>query len=151
MRNKFILFGFGILLLSSCGNQSTETTQQEEQETTHEEKQESTPALHLNNGEKWTVNAETHIGMNHLQGIVDSLPDSIDFPAIAAKMETETQYIISNCDMTGEDHNQLHLVLHPILDGIRNMKEGANGEEGQKGLNTVQKNLEDYFTHFQTQ
>ena len=107
--------------------------------------------LSLDGAVKWNVNAETHQGMLQIQDILDNMdPLSIeDYNLMGNKCDEQTAYIITNCSMKGEAHNQLHYVLHPILDDIANLQKETTLEGADKAKSSLEKNLTDYFTYFE--
>ena len=129
------------LLATACHNQHQETSNYEESQSEE---------LHLNNGEKWIANKETHLGMTQLQELLGESVDSIDYSNLGAKMQDETTYIINNCSMTGTDHDQLHLVLLPMLASISEVKATTDIEAKKVAVDKIQRNLKDYFSHFRT-
>lgn len=126
-----LIIALGIFLIS-CGQQSGQEA----------------GGLTLNNGQKWTVNPETHEGMMNLQTLLEQEPLNLD--SIGDQMADETTYIINNCDMKGEAHDQLHLVLHPILDNIRLLKETEDNATKEVGVKAISTSLDQYFEHFET-
>jgi len=111
---------------------------------------EAVKGLELNNGEKWEANAETHEGMGKIKTIIEtSKPSTVaEFVAMGNDCDGQTSYIINNCSMTGESHNQLHFVLHPILDDIDGLLKAETVEEGTKAYESLTKNIADYFKFF---
>ncbi len=63
-------------------------------------------------------------------------------------LSIQTAYIISSCNMTGEAHDQLHVVLVPMLDKISTLKESDNIEDCESSLIELETLIEDYFNHF---
>ena len=141
MIQKFFSIAITLLVITACQNQA-----QKEEKVTHQESEK----LHLNEGEKWLANKETHIGMSNLQNLLSTVADSVDYTALASKMGEETQYIIKNCTMKGEDHKQLHLVLHPILDNIAKVEQATGVEDKKNAVMAIKASLADYFTYFET-
>jgi len=153
-------------LMFSCGEEKHEEHEQHEQhehsehehhhsEAKHEEHNEhhaseNVEGLTLNNGEKWVANAETHEGMGKIKNILEATnPTTLEgYHAIGKECDEQTAFIINNCTMTGEAHNQLHFVLHPILDDIEMLKNATTEEEGKKAYDSLSKNISDYFEHF---
>ncbi len=122
---------------------------QPKEEAKENEKVES-EALHLNDGQKWEVNEETHEGMNRIQVLLEN-GDPLtleDYHFMAEKMDDHTDYIIHNCSMTGEAHEQLHHVLHPILDLISDLHDAKDMDQAGQITFDIETNLQDYFNHF---
>lgn len=147
MKKNILILGIVVIgSLSSCG----EVTQVKEVEDV-KHVVEKVDGLVLNNGVKWTVNTETHEGMTQIKVILDNMdPLTLeDYNLLGEKCNEQTSFIISNCSMTGEAHNQLHLVLHPILDDIDNLQNVKSIEDGIAAVASLGKNISDYFTHFE--
>ncbi len=106
--------------------------------------------LKLVNGEKWKANVETAVGMQQIESILKKFKDlkRRDYKNLAAILSKETSAIIKSCNMTGEAHDQLHLVLVPILEQVMVLKEDHNITD----KNTAVKNIENltgvYYRYF---
>ena len=122
-------------------HQTAKSTEEEHHKADSEEK------LHLNNGKKWIVNEATEVGMKNMQAIIIAFAQnkSTDFAKLGQELGQESQTLINKCDMTGPAHDQLHLVLHPMLTAISGIKKG-NAKDVIKMSNL----LADYFEHFET-
>lgn len=103
--------------------------------------------LKMNHGEKWVANKETHIGMQHIDSILKNNA-SIDGNELGNLLSKETSFIIKSCDMTGEAHDQLHIVLVPILDEISNLKDSKNSSQTELFTKKLEGLTKDYFSHF---
>ena len=55
-----------------------------------------------------------------------------DYFALGEALSEQTSTIIKKCSMKGEPHNQLHVVLVPMLDEISILKESKNKGASQK-------------------
>ncbi len=146
----------------SCSETKTETKQTVESHEGHDNHEghehseheahvvEEVKGLVLNNGEKWEANAETHEGMGKIRLIIKAFePTTVaEFQAMGSDCDKQTSYIINNCSMTGEAHNQLHFVLHPILDDIDGLSKAETVEDGAKAYASLTKNISDYFKFF---
>ena len=54
-------------------------------------------------------------------------------------LSKETSYIIKSCDMKGEPHDQLHLVLVPILEEITDLKDDRKHFRSRKKNNNFKR------------
>lgn len=111
-----------------------------------------TEDLHFNNGKKWIANIETELGMKKIDSILKTHnviveSNSLD---IANALSQQTSYIIQSCDMKGKAHDQLHVVLLPILEEVSNLKEAQNVTDQNKSVIELQKLTAAYFKHFTT-
>lgn len=103
--------------------------------------------LTLNNNEKWIANEETHIGMQRMDSILKNNPFK-DGKTLGEALSKETSYIIKSCDMEGEAHDQLHVVLVPILEEITEIKDIKSTSEVEKKVTTLQNLIQTYFNYF---
>ena len=104
--------------------------------------------LKLNNNKKWKANKETHIGMQRLDSILKNHP-SLDGNTIGTSLSKQTSFIIKSCNMTGEAHDQLHVVLVPILEEITDIKNIDNSEAVKNKLTTLKQLTATYFKYFE--
>ncbi len=108
--------------------------------------------LKLDNGKKWVVNNETHIGITKMDSIIKAFSngDKKNYPKLGKDLSIQTSYIIRNCNMQGEAHDQLHVILVPMLNEISILKESNNKQENKKALKNLEGLIDDYFNHFQS-
>jgi len=106
--------------------------------------------LKLNQGNKWLVNPETQGGVEKMNTIIKAFKadNNKDYNALGKKLAKQTSYIIKNCNMVGEPHDQLHVVLVPMLDEISTLKEAENNTEAEAALTRLEDLIKDYFVHF---
>ena len=109
-----------------------------------------TLTLKLNNGKKWVANNETQIGILKMDSIISAFNTDKNegYFSLGKSLSKQTSFIIKSCDMTGEAHDQLHVVLIPMLDEISILKESTNTEESKSALNELEALIESYFSHF---
>ncbi|AUC82640.1 hypothetical protein [Lacinutrix sp. Bg11-31] len=103
--------------------------------------------LTLNNNKKWVANQETHMSMQRIDSILKN-NSSKDGETVGKALSKQTSYIIKSCDMTGEAHDQLHVVLVPILEEIGDLKDVKNPSVFEKKITTLQQLTATYFKYF---
>ncbi|SDG62517.1 hypothetical protein [Winogradskyella thalassocola] len=103
--------------------------------------------LTLNNNQKWIANEETHIGMKRIDSILKNNTSSSG-KILGDVLSKQTSYIIKSCDMEGEPHDQLHVVLVPILEEITDIKDVENTSELEKKVTNLQRLTATYFEYF---
>ena len=103
--------------------------------------------LTLNNNEKWIANKETHIGMKRIDSILKN-NTSTNGKLLGNALSKQTSYIIKSCDMEGEAHDQLHVVLVPILEEITDIKDVKNSLDVEKKVTTLRRLTATYFQYF---
>lgn len=145
---KTILTMVLFILVLSCKSEhkkSTETTIETETISTTDTKQ-----LHLNTGKKWIANIETENGMKKIDSILkkhNTIEENNNLD-IANALSQQTSYIIKSCDMKGIAHDQLHVVLLPILEEVSNLKEAQTVIDQNKNLKELRNLTAAYFKHF---
>lgn len=138
MKTQFILIVLLLVTISGCKNESNSTDVRSAFKL---------EGLTLNNNEKWLANKETHIGMKRIDSILkfDSFKDG---NKLGKALSKETSYIIKNCNMTGNAHDQLHIVLIPIIELISDIKDVKNTSELEKKVTNLQRLSATYFQYF---
>lgn len=109
-----------------------------------------TLSLKLNVGEKWLVNEETHEGVTKMNAIISDFnkSENTNYKTLGDSLSKQTSYIIKNCTMTGEPHDQLHVVLVPMLDEISIMRESKNDKESENALINLKDLIQAYYEYF---
>lgn len=122
-----------ILLLTagifSCKSKSSDSEKTTDTISAHyQEHEESAATLHLNNGAKWKVDSITMINVNQLRDIIAATQqnESKDFTIIAGQLLNSLNKLISECKMTGADHEALHKWLEPLLEQVKKLKEATS-------------------------
>ncbi len=148
MKTKFILLTVLAVFFLNCKNKTENeisNSSKDKEETVNE-----SAKLILNNGQKWIANNETHIGIENMDSIIKAFkPDANkDYLALGESLSKQTSFVIKNCSMKGEPHDQLHVVLVPMLDEISILKESKNIDDLENALNNLETLINDYFAHF---
>lgn len=106
--------------------------------------------LHLNNGEKWIVNNATQIGVTKMDSTLQSFTSNKDdnYLQLGNNLSKQTSFIIKSCDMTGEAHDQLHVILVPMLDEIYVLKDSQNLEEHKSAVISLGSLINTYYMYF---
>lgn len=109
-----------------------------------------TLSLKLNVTEKWIANVETHEGITKMDSIISAFKtdNKSDYKTLGKNLSKQTGYIIKHCSMKGEPHDQLHVVLIPMLDEISVLKEENNTEKTQFALDNLEQLIGAYFKFF---
>lgn len=103
--------------------------------------------LVLNKSEKWIANSETHIGMKRIDSIIKN-NTTIDGKILGEALSKETSYIIKSCNMKGEAHDQLHLVLVPISEEITDIKDVTDSSKLEDKVSYLKSLTNTYFKYF---
>jgi len=146
MKTKFaiLILLFALTLSCKTDNKKVEITNNEINEILEIEASE----LKLNNGKKWSVNPETHEGVEKMDKIIKAFKKETNknYNTLGKNLSKQTSYIIKSCNMVGEPHDQLHIVLVPMLEEISNIKDSSNSAE--IALKKLEDLIEEYFNYF---
>ena len=136
---RSLIFIFLIVVTYSCKNNKVET----EVDSVLEQ-------LILNQGKPWLVNNETHIGVTKMDSLIENFTKSKDknHTNLGELLSKQTSFIIKKCSMTGKPHDQLHIVLIPMLDEIFILRESDDITIKKAALSKLQIYIEKYFEHF---
>ncbi len=109
-----------------------------------------TLSLKLNGNKKWIANLETHEGIIKMDSIISAFKtdNGKDYKVLGKNLSKQTGYIIKHCSMKGEPHDQLHVVLIPMLDEISVLKEENNNKKTQFALENLERLITAYFKFF---
>lgn len=147
MKIKYLLLAIICLTLMNCKNDVATSVESTKEPATSLNVYDVTPKLTLNNGQKWIANSETHFGVQKMDSIMKSfrIENSENYESLAENLSIQTNFIIKNCTMKGESHDQLHYVLLPMLDQITALKEVKNKENY---LDSLETSIKTYFVFF---
>jgi|GEM_PF-1336156 len=112
-----------------------------------------TAKLKMDEVEKWIANTETQVGLERMDSLISDFKNQEfgDYQTLGHQLVKQTDYVIKNCTMQGEAHDELHAVLIPMLDQISILKEEKDASKSKKALTRLEQHIHAYFDHFKTQ
>mgnify|MGYP003592189469 FL=1 len=153
MKKKIILIPAIALFLFSCGNASNEKSEDLSEIETHDEHHHDheSEAIELNNGEKWTVDANmlTHIRTMENDVISFAKVEQKDYKVLSEKLQASIDLLTSNCTMTGQAHDELHKWLLPYMDLVEELSEAINEAEALQQFENIQTSFTTFNQYFQ--
>ena len=153
MKKKIILIPAIALFLFSCGNASNEKSEDLSEIETHNEHHHDheNEAIELNNGEKWTVDANmlTHIRTMENDVISFAKVEQKDYKVLSEKLQASIDLLTSNCTMTGQAHDELHKWLLPYMDLVEELSEAINEAEALQQFENIQTSFTTFNQYFQ--
>ncbi len=147
MRTKIILISLLSIVILSCKSESDKANYKSEVEVVSIV---DTLSLKLIDDQKWIANAETHIGVTKMDSIISSFKNTnkTDYKTLGDNLSKQTSFIIKHCSMKGKPHDQLHVVLIPMLDEISILREETNQEKNKLALHNLELLIGAYFKFF---
>ena len=150
-----IFFGFAISCNSSHEHDSTQTQEVEADHQDDHAQSNSEIAISLNNGARWKSDESTFTGMKRLEMTIYNFNEDNDEPSISdynklgVALANIDKDIISQCSMEGKDHDQLHILLAPMLANVDVIKNGDNKVKAKENIEALNKSLVQFFEHFE--
>lgn len=147
--NKYYIILYFLILFFNCNSETKKTNSNLDAEV----KTISiidTLSLKLNVNEKWIANLETHQGVSKMDAIISAFKTNskTDYKILGEDLSKQTSFIIKHCSMKGESHDQLHVVLLPMLDEISILREDTNHEKKKLALHNLELLVSTYFKFF---
>lgn len=95
--------------------------------------QETVKGLKLNNGAKWDADSATIANVDLLkQTFTEANSESLnDYFSRAEKLQLGLNKMISECKMSGENHDALHLWLEPLIAKTKALKMSKSVEDAR--------------------
>ncbi len=153
MKKKIILIPAIALFLFSCGNASNEKSEDLSEIETHDEHHhdDESEAIELNNGEKWTVDANmlTHIRTMENDVVSYAKVEQKDYKSLSEKLQSNIDLLTSNCTMKGKAHDELHKWLLPYIDLVKEFSEAKDETEASKHFENIQISFTTFNQYFQ--
>ena len=153
MKKKIILIPAIALFLFSCGNASNEKSEDLSEIETHDEHHhdDESEAIELNNGEKWTVDANmlTHIRTMENDVVSYAKVEQKDYKSLSEKLQSNIDLLTSNCTMKGKAHDELHKWLLPYIDLVKKLSEAINEAEALQQFENIQTSFTTFNQYFQ--
>ena len=112
------------------------------------------PALALNNGEKWSADSATNKNVTDLQIITDNFkstgsPSIDDYKTVGNDLHNGIQKMITDCKMTGPDHEALHHWLEPVLNETTQLQNAADTFEAGRLFDSLKNHISSYYNFFE--
>ena len=153
-----LLISLGFVISCSTSNEHEhESTQTNEVEAEHQDEHgqsNSEILISLNNGAKWKSDESTFTGMKRLELTTYNFNEDNDDPSIAdynklgVALANINKDIISQCSMEGKDHDQLHILLAPMLTNVDVIKNSEDKIAAKVNMEALNESLVKFFEHF---
>ncbi len=107
--------------------------------------------LELNDGKRWLANSETTSSISNMIVLMDGFEAKEDpkaYKELSKKIQSEFDFIIKSCSMTGKAHDQLHNYIIPLISLIEELG-SPNLKTCKAGFNNLKKHLGKYEKYFE--
>ena len=151
-----LLFALTVSCSSSHDQDQVESKTEVAKEQTSETNKDATEdKLILNDGAKWKSDESTFAGMKRLEltlynfGENTSEPTLADYNNLGEMLANIDKDIISQCSMDGKDHDQLHVLLAPMLGNVDVIKNGEDSAQAKDNVDALAASIAQFFAHFE--
>ncbi len=151
----------GLAIVVSCEKKQEENAEQVTTEQTAtddhadhaedatEDEHDASVKLELNNGAKWTMNAEMKPYINDMESQVNAFkPESDDYKVLAKNLGETNDNLIKSCTIKGTPHDVLHAWLMPHMELIDKLKKADNKEDANHVVGDLKHSMESYHMYF---
>ena len=109
-----------------------------------------TKEIQMDNGAKWVANKETNEGVQKMQNILKTQSTNTleDYYKLADQLNSDKNYLVQNCTMKGDSHDNLHVWLLPLMAKIDALSETKSLDDASKIKHSIEENLNAYSDYF---
>lgn len=149
----------GLAIVVSCEKKQEEhtehvTTEQTDDHAEHSEVAKSDDhdedaKLELNNGAKWTMNAEMTPHLAEMESQLKAYkPATDDYKTLGENLSSANDQLIKSCTIKGKPHDVLHAWLSPHMKKIDQLKKAKSRDEANDLVADLRESMEDYREYF---
>jgi hypothetical protein len=148
MRLYHSFLGIVIFLTAAC-HQHDAHNKDHQHETGATNAGKETTALSLNAGKKWKLDEPTRENMKLIREAFEKAGSTNpDFAALAADLQAKSNKLVSECKMSGKDHDMLHLWLADYLSSLKEMN-SINAVAQETGFHKIKEQLKIFDQYFE--
>jgi len=153
MKITMVLIGIILLIATGCNQQKADSTTHEHDSTSKKTEQtghESEITLTLNEGRKWKLDALTRTNIDAAKQVFQQSAESSkkDYATLAANLQDNANKLVSECTMSGKDHDMLHIWLEKYLSTLKELKT-PEAETQKAAFNKMGKQLKSFDQYFE--
>lgn len=106
--------------------------------------------ISLDQGAKWTANAETTAGVSQMLALIESsnADTAPDHQKLGDGLAEIKNMVVRECTMTGASHDNLHIWLYPLISKIELLQKAESKESGTALTEEIRGHLEKYYDFF---
>ncbi|WP_158840333.1 hypothetical protein [Polaribacter sp. L3A8] len=107
--------------------------------------------IKLNNGDKWLANSETNEGILKMKKSLKKASTNTleEYYQLAEKLNNDKNYVIKNCSMKGDSHDNLHIWLLPLMAKIDALSKTKTTEDAAKLKQSIEDSINAYADYFE--
>ena len=138
-----LLLGLVIVLTMGCNpHRADSESHQHETGTANKGTETGTTTLTLNAGKKWKLDEPTRENIRLIRQAFEKEAELTrpDYKTLAADLQVRSNKLVSECKMSGKDHDMLHLWLTDYLASLKEMN-SSDLEKQEAGFHKIEQQL----------
>lgn len=103
-----------------------------------------------NDGKKWKLDEATRNNIDSIKKTVQTFTASQekDYAKVATDLENDANRLVSQCRMSGKDHDMLHLWLERFLSDLKQLKSSSK-EEQPTAFERIESQIKQFGDYFE--
>ena len=115
------------------------------QDGNHHEVHGTNNELTLNHGKKWKADEPTRQHMRTIRDMLQQNKSESDYSALHSRLKNEIDQTFQDCQMVGEEHNQLHKLLSKLITANQQLMDKSKSAQAYEDLRNDIKLFDNYF------
>ena len=146
-----LLLALVIVLTMGCNQQRADSkSHQHETGTANTSRETGTTTLTLNAEKKWTLDEPTRENIRSIRQAFEKEAELTrpDYKTLAADLQVRSNKLVSECKMSGKDHDMLHLWLTDYLSSLGEMNSSDLAAQ-EAGFHKIEHQLRIFDQYFE--
>lgn len=153
MKTIIIPAGIVLMFITGCNEHKADATIHEHDSSSQKAGQtemHTKTSLTLNEGKKWKLDEPTRANINAAKQVYQQTTESSnqDYAALAAHLQDNANKMVSECKMSGKDHEMLHMWLEEYLTTLKGLK-APEAETQKAAFNKIGEQLRSFDQYFE--
>jgi hypothetical protein len=153
MKTSKIIYGILFLFVSGCNQHKADSVKDEHDghsATTEQPNHSNEKTLTINEGKKWNMDDPTRTNINAIKQVFEKAAKETgpDYLKLAAQLQSATNKLVSECKMSGKDHDMLHVWLENYLSALKDLK-SSEAKVQQAAFHKVEGQLNSFDQYFE--
>ena len=111
----------------------------------HHEVHGTNDELTLNHGKKWKADEPTRQHMRTIRDMLHQYKSEADYSALHSRLKAEIDQTFQDCQMVGEEHNQLHKLLSKLITANQQLMDKSKSAKAYEDLRNDIELFDNYF------
>ncbi|MEO7046480.1 MAG: hypothetical protein ABI091_14310 [Ferruginibacter sp.] len=148
---NIFLLAFSLILFFTCNEPAKKDKDVPVTENDLKQQNENDSVTTLNNGVLWKADAGTNENVAAINGILKNANQVTmnDYKNTATSIQTAINKMITECKMSGKEHEVLHHWLEPLMEKNKDLSAASSVENAKEIFEEIKKQVAVYSTIFE--